>query len=61
MKRIIDRRATIFYVFAGICLLLAPVAPHDFRWVGEVLAVVYASLATMSWLDFVTYRRSRKR
>ena len=61
MKRLIDRRATIFFVFAVICLLLAPLAPHDFQWVGEVLALVYVILGSISCLDFVTYRRSKKR
>ena len=61
MKRLIDRRAAIFYVFAVISMLLAPLAPHDFQWVGEMLAVVYVVLGSMSWLDFVTYRRSKRR
>lgn len=61
MKRLIDRRAAIFYVFAVICMLLTPLAPHDFQWVGEMLAVVYVVLGSMSWLDFVTYRRSKRR
>lgn len=61
MKRIIDRRAVIFFIFAGVCLALAPLAPTDFRWVGETLALVYAILGGMSWLDFVTYRRARKK
>jgi hypothetical protein len=61
VKRIIDRRAVIFFFFAGVCLLLAPLAPAEFRWVGETLALVYAILGGMSWLDFVTYRRTRKK
>ena len=52
-----DRRATVFLIFAVMCLLLVPVTDDEFRWVPIATAVTYVLLAIASMLD----ARSRKR
>ena len=53
----IDRRAIVFVVFALVCGLLIPATPEKHRWFTVALCVVYAVLATASYLD----HRSRTR
>ena len=52
MSRPRDRRAGFFLFAAGLCVLMIPITPADFRDVGIVLVVVYLGLALASWLDF---------
>ncbi|MEY2459238.1 MAG: hypothetical protein QOG30_1068 [Acidimicrobiaceae bacterium] len=52
-----DRRASVFLVFAFMCALLVPVTDNEFRWVPIATAVTYVLLAAASMLD----ARSRKR
>ena len=49
--RVIDRRAVFLLCSAVVSLVLVPVAPEDFEYVGVVLAVWCAVLAIGSWLD----------
>ena len=47
----VDRRAVFLLCSALASLLLVPVAPDDFEYVGVVLAVWCTVLAIGSWLD----------
>jgi hypothetical protein len=53
----VDRRAVFCLLAAGLCLLLIPVTPAEYRLVGVGLAVAYLALGAASYLDF----RSRTR
>ncbi|MBA3653314.1 MAG: hypothetical protein H0W70_03885 [Actinobacteria bacterium] len=53
----VDRRAGVFLVFAGMCIALAPVAEPEFRWVCVTFAAIYVLLSVASALD----ARSRSR
>jgi hypothetical protein len=55
-----DRRAVFFLCSAVICVVLAFVTPSELRWVGNVMALAYAALATASWLDHSSRRRSNR-
>jgi hypothetical protein len=46
-----DKRAQFFLLAAVVCLVLAPVAHDDFRTLTIGVGVLYAVLATASWLD----------
>lgn len=61
MKASFDRRAVLFLIFATICFLLIPLAPTEFRFVGEWLTGTYVVLAFLSWLDYVSLRTFRRR
>ena len=50
-RRWVDRRAVFLLCSAVVSLLLVPVAPHDFEYVGVVVAVWCTILAIGSWLD----------
>jgi hypothetical protein len=52
MRRAIDKRAVFFLIAAAACAVLVPLTPAEYRGVGVALAVVYAVLALVSWLDF---------
>ena len=52
-----DRRAQFFLASAGVCALLIPLTPQQFRWFAIALTVIYAVLALASYLD----HRSRHR
>lgn len=52
-----SRRVLFFLIAGGICLLLAPVAHAEFRWVAEVLAGTYGVLALLAFLDDASIRR----
>jgi hypothetical protein len=54
---VIGRRAVFFIVSAVVCIALVPVSVPELRWVPEVVAVVYAVLAVLSALDFVSRSR----
>jgi hypothetical protein len=47
-----DRRAQFFVLAALLCVVLVPLAPHDFKEVTAVVAVTYLVLALASYLDF---------
>ena len=55
-----DRRAVFFLCSALVCVALAFVTPSELRWVGNVMAAAYAVLATASWLDHSSRRRSSR-
>jgi hypothetical protein len=55
-----DRRAVFFLCSALVCAVLALVTPSELRWVGYVMAAAYAALATASWLDHSSRRRSSR-
>lgn len=61
MKRKIDRRAVIFFVFAAIAALLLVPCPEKFRGLGITLAIVYLLLGLGSLFDARNRRRPRKR
>jgi predicted PurR-regulated permease PerM len=46
-----DKRAVFFAGSALACLLLVPVAEHEFRALTVGVAVTYLLLALASWLD----------
>jgi hypothetical protein len=50
-RRWVDRRAVFLLCSAVVSLLLVPVAPPDFEYVGVVVAVWCTILAIGSWLD----------
>ena len=52
-----DRRAQFFLASSGVCALLIPLTPEEFRWFAVALALIYAVLALASYLD----HRSRNR
>lgn len=55
-----DRRAIFFLCSALVCALLVEVTPAELRWVGNVMAIVFAALAAASWLDHASRRRSNR-
>lgn len=46
-----DKRAVFFIGAAVLCLLLVPVAQHEFRALTLGVAATYLLLALASWLD----------
>ena len=52
-----DRRSLFFLVSAVLCAALIPVSDAELRWVPQAVAVTYAVLALLSYLDW----RSRTR
>jgi predicted PurR-regulated permease PerM len=46
-----DKRAVFFAGSALACLLLVPVAEHEFRALTVGVAATYVLLALASWLD----------
>jgi hypothetical protein len=54
-----DRRAIFFLCSALACAVLALVTPPGLRWVGNVMATAYATLAVASWLDHSSRRSNR--
>ena len=46
-----DRRISFFLIAAAACFLLIPLSPPEFRWVAEVLGVVYVVLAALVALE----------
>ena len=52
-----DKRARFFLLAALVCLILIPLADHQFRALTLGVAVTYLLLAVASYLDF----RSRKK
>jgi len=52
-----DKRALFFLCAAGVCAILIPLTPEQFRWFAAVLTVIYLVLALVSFLD----HRSRHR
>jgi hypothetical protein len=50
-RRWVDRRAVFLLCSAVVSLLLVPVAPPDFEYVGVVVAMWCTILAIGSWLD----------
>lgn len=55
-----DRRAVFFLCSAVVCALLAIVTPPELEWVGNAMAITYATLAGASWLDHSSRRRSSR-
>ena len=53
-----NRRAAFFAVASAACLVLAPVADAEFRWLPIVLGGLYATLALLVLLDALG-RRNR--
>jgi hypothetical protein len=53
----VDRRTAFFVLAAAVCALLLPEA-RDFAWMAGVLTIIYGLLATASWLDERSRRRS---
>ena len=53
-----DRRALFFLTAAVVCGMLAFVVEDDLVYVPRTVAVVYAVLATASWLDWRTNNRA---
>ena len=56
--RVIDRRAVFLFGAALVSLLLVPVSPSEFRYVGVAVAVWCALLGIGSWLDKLSRDRS---
>jgi len=52
-----DRRARFFLLAALVCLIMIPLADHQFRTLTLGVAATYVLLALASYLDF----RSRKK
>ena len=46
-----DRRALFFIGAAVVCLVLTPITPASLRYVGIWIAITYAVLAVLSFLD----------
>ena len=61
MFRKFDRRALIFFMISALALILLIPCPPDFRYVGVILAIVYAVLGLASFFDALGLKRSRKR
>ena len=55
----VDRRAVFFLLAAALSLLLVPVTPADYRWVGIILGASYLLLAAGSYFDFRSRTRRR--
>ena len=53
-----DRRAAFFLGAAVVCAALIPVTDSDLQWVPTWMAVAYAVLAILSYLDYRSRRRS---
>ena len=53
-----DRRVWFFVAAAAACALLVPATPDEFRWVPEMLAVVYIVLAGLVALETLGRRRA---
>jgi hypothetical protein len=49
---VIDRRSLFFAGAAVVCVVLIPLSNGDLRWVPIVLAVTYAVLTLLSFLDW---------
>jgi len=47
-----DRRAVFFLVAAATCGVLIPATDNELRWVPISMAIAYAVLAALSYLDF---------
>ena len=52
-----DQRAVFFLVASVICAALT-FALDELQWVTIALAILYAVLAVLSWLDWMGRRRS---
>ena len=52
-----DRRAVFFLVASVLCAALT-FALDDLQWVTIALAIAYALFAFLSWLDWMSRRRS---
>jgi phosphate starvation-inducible membrane PsiE len=52
-----DRRARFFLLAALVCLIMIPIADHQFRTLTLGVSATYVLLALASYLDF----RSRKK
>jgi len=46
-----DRRAAFFAVAAAVCAAIAPATDEEIRWIPIAMAVGYAVLAVLSFLD----------
>lgn len=55
-----DRRAVFFLCSALVCAVLTLVTPSELRWVGNAMAIAYATLSAASWLDHSSRRRSNR-
>jgi hypothetical protein len=53
----IDRRSLFFVVAAIACVVLIPLSDADLRWVPIVVAITYAVLAVLSYLDWSSRTR----
>jgi hypothetical protein len=54
----LDHRAAFFLIASVMCLVMVPITPDEFVWVGYSLAVTYVILAVLSGLDHWSRRRS---
>ena len=52
-----DRRAIFFLGAGAVVALLIPETDAELRWVPTTLAVIYAVLAAVSYLDWRTNNR----
>ena len=52
-----DRRALFFVGAAALCAALAPATQHDIRWIPAAMALAYAVLAVLSFLDYRSRRQ----
>ena len=55
----VDRRAVFCLLAAAACLLMVPLTPEAYRWVGVTLTVAYLLLAAGSYFDFRSRTRRR--
>jgi len=46
-----DRRALFFALSAVVCTAVAPATEADIRWIPIAMAVAYAVLSVLSFLD----------
>lgn len=57
----VDRRGVIFLCFAAVIVVLLPLCPDKYDWVGITTAVSYVVLGLGSWLDHVSRARRTPR
>ena len=59
MNAMVDRRAVFCLLAAAACLLMVPLTPEAYRWVGLTLGAVYLLLAAGSYFDLRSRTRRR--
>jgi uncharacterized membrane protein len=55
-----DRRVFFFAGAAGVALLVTPLAPDEFRWVGLTVVITYMVFSLLFLADSISHHRSRR-